>query len=247
MRTKTRKNWKLGLLAATAALTLATTACEPSGGDDSDSGSKPSPTVSESAKKPSGNSGGSTGNSGGSTGDTGGSTGDTGGKDESANSGGSDGGSGGSGDDNWDLADRQKLPSYNLCDAPKQDQYGVVESIDMSGEGVNPDLGVVLGYYECGGEGPVFTPSSATGAATNLLVEPNHFKVVVGGTLAEELGSKTPDAQKFFAKLEEMEKSGELRGDKAPEFYIAHDGDPADSVPGGESQVIYLHQIIDGE
>ncbi|MFE0174658.1 hypothetical protein ACFWZ2_20270 [Streptomyces sp. NPDC059002] len=219
MRTKTRTNWKLCLLGATAALALATTACEPSGGDDNSGDAKPSATASHSTDTPSNST-------------------DTPSKPDAPDKPGGD----------WDYADRQKPPTVNICDAPKQDQYGKIESVNMGGESPYPVIGTVLGSYDCDDEGPHFSSSSATGAASDLLVDSNHLKVVVGGTLAEELGTRTPDANTFLDKIADMQDKGELDGGKGPEFYIAHDAETADSVPVGDDvHVIYLYQIIDGE
>ncbi|MEV8020047.1 hypothetical protein AB0O76_27580 [Streptomyces sp. NPDC086554] len=232
MRTKTRKNWKLCLLGATAALTLATTACEPSGDDNSGGASKPSPTASESTEKLSGD--GSSGSSGGS------------------------GGSGGkrtsnpdpekTGDDNWDYADRQKPPSGSVCDNDGQGPYGKVQSVDMGGESPDATLGIALGYYECGDMDPNFRTSSATGAAQNVLIDSAHLKVVVGGTIAEDLGTKTPSVNAFLDQLVVMQDKGQLKGPKAPEFYFRIDAesDDVNAMPDDESHIIYLYQIIDG-
>lgn len=248
MRTKTRKNWKLCLLGATAVLTLATTACEPSGDDKSSGGSKPSPTVSESTEKPSGD-----GNSGGSGGKrtsnpdpekTGDDIEGSGGANSAGGTGGSD-----KGDDNWDYADRQKPPSASVCDNDGQGPYGKVQSVDMGGESPDATLGIALGYYECGDMGPNFRTSSATGAAQNVLIDSAHLKLVVGGTIAEDLGTKTPSVNAFLDQLVLMQDEGQLKGPKAPEFYFRIDAesDDVNAMPDDESHIIYLYQIIDGD
>lgn len=240
------KNWKLYLLGATAALALTTTACEPSGGDDKADGTKqPSATASQSADKPGGDE-----KPGDKPSDTRTGPGEDGAESGAGNGGSSgNGGSDGSGDKGkWDYADRQKPPSVSVCDAKKQDQYGKVRSVNMGGESPYPVLGVALGYYECGDMDPDFRTSSATGAASDLLVDSNHLKVVVGGQLASRLGTKTPDANKFLDEIARMQDNGELDGPKAPEFYIQHDAEDPESVPVGDDvHVIYLHQIIDGD
>ncbi|MGH4030392.1 hypothetical protein ACQB60_15790 [Actinomycetota bacterium Odt1-20B] len=254
MRTKTRKNWKLGLLAATAALTLATTACEPSGGDDNGSDSKSSPTASQpSTEKPSGGSGnGGSGNSGGSGGKQTSTpdpekTGDDIEGSGGANSGGGDGGSDEGGD--WDYAYRQKPPSGSVCDHDGQGPYAKIESVDMGGESPDATLGINLGSYECGDMGPDFRSNSATGAGQHVLIDSAHLKVVVGGGIAEDLGTKTPSVNAFLDKLVQMQDKGELKNFKGPEFYFRIDAesDDVNAMPEDDSHIIYLYQIIDGD
>ncbi|MFE0138417.1 hypothetical protein ACFWY6_43805 [Streptomyces sp. NPDC059037] len=244
MRTKTRKNWKLGLLGATAALALATTACEPSDDDNSGGDPKPSPTASESAEKPSGD-----GSSGGkqTSSPAPEKTGDDIEGSGGANSGGGTGDSDKGG--NWDYADRQKPLSGSVCDNDGQGPYGKVESVNMGGESPDATLGIALGYYECGDMGPDFRTSSATGAAQNVLIDSAHLKVVVGGMIAEELGTKTPSVNAFLDQLVLMQDKGQLKGPKAPEFYFRIDAesDDVNAMPDDESHIIYLYQIIDGD
>ncbi|WKX69303.1 hypothetical protein [Streptomyces sp. XD-27] len=164
-----------------------------------------------------------------------------------ANSGGGNGGSGGSNEKGGrDYADRQTPPG-SVCDNDGQGPYGKIESVNMGGESPYPVMGLVLGMYECGDAGPNFVPTSATGAATNVLVDDARLKVVVGGELASKLGTKTPDADKFLDQLALMEDNGELKGPKAPEFYFQSDAANPDAPDGDDTEIIYLHQIIDGD
>ncbi|MEV3857100.1 hypothetical protein AB0J38_22560 [Streptomyces sp. NPDC050095] len=231
------KQYALGV-AVVAALSV-TTACGPSE-DDGKAGSSASPSASASAPtsaSPSASAPDKTGTPAPI-------------KSGEANSGGGNGGSSG-GDDkgDWDYADRQTPPTGSVCDHGGQGPYGSIESVNMGGESPFPVFGVVLGMYECGAEGPKFVPSSATGAATNVLVDDIHLKVVVGGKLASDLGTKTPKANAFIDQLVKMEDSGELKGPKAPQFYFRIDAqsDDVNSMPEDDSHIIYLYQIIDGD
>lgn len=158
---------------------------------------------------------------------------------------------GGSGreDGTYGYADRQTPPKGSVCDNGGQGPYGLIESVNFGGEAPNTTVGLVLGQYECGGEGPVFKPAGATGAAMDVLLDDSHLKVVVGGTLASDLGTRTPDANTFVKQLAQMQDNGELGGPKSPEFYFRIDGesDDVNTMPDDQSHVIYLYQIIDGD
>jgi len=91
-----------------------------------------------------------------------------------------------------------------------------------------------------------FVPTSATGTATDVFVDNVHLKVVVGGKLASELGTKTPDANAFLNKLAQMEDKGELKYPKAPEFYFQSEATNPDASEGDNTHLIYLYQIVDG-
>lgn len=166
-----------------------------------------------------------------------------------ADSGGANTGGSGGEDGKYEYADRQAPPQGSVCDNGGQGPYGVIESVNFGGEAPNTTIGLVLGQYECGNEGPVFKPNSATGAAMDVLLDDSHLKVVVGGTLASDLGTKTPDANTFVKQLAEMQDNGELGGPKSPEFYFRIDGesDDVNTMPDDESHIIYLYQIIDGD
>lgn len=166
-----------------------------------------------------------------------------------ADSGGANTGGSGGEDDTYEYADRQTPPQGSVCNNGGQGPYGVIESVNFGGEAPNTTIGLVLGQYECGNEGPVFKPTSATGAAMDVLLDDSHLKVVVGGTLASDLGTKTPDANTFVKQLAQMQDNGELGGPKSPEFYFRIDGksDDVNTMPDNESHVIYLYQIIDGD
>ncbi|MFF2507769.1 hypothetical protein ACFVTY_31045 [Streptomyces sp. NPDC058067] len=118
----------------------------------------------------------------------------------------------------------------------------------MGGESPDAVIGLVLGWYRCGDTGPDFVPGSATGAATNVLVDSAHLKVVVGGQLASRLGTRTPSADKFLDQLARMQDKDELKGRKAPQFYFRIDAvsDDVNAMPDDGSRVIYLYQITDG-
>ncbi|MFK4064496.1 hypothetical protein [Streptomyces sp. NPDC029674] len=215
----TRNTMKTYALAVAVAAALTTTACEPGEADGKADGRTTSPSASA-PERPGGS-------------DTGGTA--TGGSATE--------------DGTYEYADRQTPPKGSICDNGGQGPYGVIKSVDFGGEAPNTTMGLVLGQYECGAEGPVFKPTSATGAATNVLLDDSHLEVVVGGTLASELGTRTPDADTFVEQLAEMQDSGELDGPKAPEFYFRIDGesDDVNAMPDDESHVIYLYQIIDGD
>ncbi|MCN9241632.1 hypothetical protein NGF19_12650 [Streptomyces sp. RY43-2] len=236
-----RTSMKLSVLGMTAAAALVTTACDPSGSDGkADDAASPAPSASTSA----------------STSDSlspsvPASTPSKPALDKTASP--SPTRAGSSGDDKndkndkWDLADRQTPPTGSVCDHDGQGPYGAIKSVTMGGESPT-GLGLVLGFYQCDGGSPRFTPSSATGAATDVLVDPAHLKVVVGGQLASELGTKTPDTSKFFDKLAQMEDKNELKGPKAPQFYFRIDSasDDVNEMPDDSSHIIYLYQIVDG-
>ncbi|WP_217212965.1 hypothetical protein [Streptomyces sp. AC550_RSS872] len=166
-----------------------------------------------------------------------------------ADSGGANTGGSGGKDDTYEYADRQTPPQSSVCDDGGQGPYGMIESVNFGGEAPNTTIGLVLGRYECGDEGPVFKPTSATGAATDVLLDDSHLKVVVGGTLASDLGTKTPDANTFVKQLAKMRDNGELGSPKSPEFYFRIDSESNDvnTMPDDESHIIYLYQIIDGD
>ncbi|WP_199791123.1 MULTISPECIES: hypothetical protein [unclassified Streptomyces] len=153
------------------------------------------------------------------------------------------------GGDDWDYADRQVPPSGSVCDHGGQGPYGSVESVNWGGESPYPVMGLVLGHYECGDTGPNFVPSSATGAASNVFVDSHHLKVVVGGKLASDLGTRTPKPDKFLDQLALMQDKGQLGGPKAPQFYFRIDAssDDVNAMPDDDSHLIYLYQIVDGD
>ncbi|WP_431040515.1 hypothetical protein ACQUSR_00495 [Streptomyces sp. P1-3] len=230
-----RKSMKLYALGVAVAAALTTTACESSEGDGkADGTTSPSASASQSTDAPSKPAPDKTGKA-------------TPSKTGGSNSGGGNGGSGGSNEKgDRDHADRQTPPG-SVCDNDGQGPYGKIESVNMGGESPYPVMGLVLGMYECGDMGPNFVPTSATGAAMNVLVDSNHLKVVVGGELASKLGTKTPDANKFLDQLVLMEDNGDLKGPKAPEFYFQSDAENPDAPDGDDTKIIYLHQIIDGD
>ncbi|MCL8015904.1 hypothetical protein [Streptomyces sp. AS02] len=244
-----RKTMKLCALAVAVAAALTTTACEP-GESDAKADGKTSPSASA-PSKPDADSGGAN-TSGANTGGSGsGRTTDpdtTGTPDPEKTGSSKTGGSGGV-DGKYEYADRQTPPQGSVCDNGGQGPYGVIESVTFGGEAPNTTVGLVLGNYDCGKEGPVFKPTSATGAAMDVLLDDSHLKVVVGGTLASDLGTKTPDANTFVKQLAQMQDNGELGGPKSPEFYFRIDGesDDVNTMPDDESHIIYLYQIIDGD
>jgi hypothetical protein len=240
----TRKTMKLYALGVAVAAALTTTACEPSESGGKADGKTSPPTSAPS--KPDADSGGA--NTGGSGGE-GTTDPDTTGTPDPEKTGGSNTGGSGGEDGKYEYADRQNPPQGSVCDNGGQGPYGVIESVNFGGEAPNTTIGLVLGQYECGDEGPVFKPTSATGAAMDVLLDDSHLRVVVGGTLASDLGTKTPDADTFVKQLAEMQDDGELGGPKSPEFYFRIDGasDGANTMPDDESHIIYLYQIIDGD
>ncbi|MFC4891181.1 hypothetical protein [Streptomyces beijiangensis] len=222
-----RGSMKLFALGAVVATALTATACEPKGADKSDDKSSPPASAPSKPGKTPGS--GSTG------------------KATPTPTKPSDGGSGGGGK----YADRQVPPTGSICDHGGQGPYGAIESVNFGGDSPNTVVGLVLGSYECAQPGeasPVFTPSSATGAATDILLDDAHLKVVVGGRLASQLGTKTPSANKFVKKLAEMQDDGKLEGTKAPQFYFRSDvpSDDVNSMPDDTSHIVYLYQIVDG-
>ncbi|WP_223206001.1 hypothetical protein [Streptomyces xanthii] len=158
------------------------------------------------------------------------------------------GGPGDAGNGGWDLADRQTPPAGSVCDHDGQGPYGAIESVSAGGESPTM-LGLVLGSYRCDADGPTFTPSSATGAATDVLTDDTHLKVVVGGQLAQDLGTKTPDANTFVKHLMDLQDKNALGGPKAPQFYFRTDvpSDDINAMPDDNSHLIYLFQITDGD
>ncbi|MGW6268914.1 hypothetical protein [Streptomyces sp. NPDC055060] len=166
-----------------------------------------------------------------------------------ADSGGTDTGGSGDEDGTYEYADRQARPQGSICDNGGQGPYGLIESVTFGGEAPNTTVGLVLGRYECGNEGPAFKPTSATGAATDVLLDDSHLKVVVGGMLASDLGTRTPDADTFVEQLAKMQDDGELGTPKSPAFYFRIDGasDHVNAMPDDASHIIYLYQIIDGD
>jgi hypothetical protein len=240
----TRKTMKLYALGVAVAAALTATACEPSeGGGKADGKTSPSASA---PSKPDADSGGA--NTGGSGGEGTTDPAKTGTPDPEKTGSSNTGGSGGE-DGKYEYADRQTPPKGSICDNGGQGPYGKIESVNFGGEAPNTTIGLVLGMYECGSEGPVFKPTSATGAAMDVLLDDSHLKVVVGGTLASDLGTKTPDANTFVKQLAEMQDNGELGGPKSPEFYFRIDGesDDVNTMPDDESHIIYLYQIIDGD
>ncbi|NEB75348.1 hypothetical protein G3I40_08915 [Streptomyces sp. SID14478] len=145
-------------------------------------------------------------------------------------------------------ADRQTPPTGSVCDHDGQGPYGAIESVNMGGESPYPVVGLVLGRYECADAGPTFVPTSATGAASNVFVDTDHLKVVVGGTLASDLGTRTPSPDAFLDALVKKEDRGELRGRSAPRFYFRIDAasDDVNAMPDDDSHIIYLYQLTDG-
>ncbi|MGW6060914.1 hypothetical protein [Streptomyces sp. NPDC055189] len=235
----TRKKMKLYALAVAVAAALTTTACELGEGDGKPDG-EANPSASA-PSRPGTDPGGSDGAS--TTGPDATGTPDPE-KPTSSNT-----GSSGGEDGTYEYADRQAPPRGSVCDNGGQGPYGVIESVDFGGEAPDTTMGLVLGQYECGDEGPVFKPTSATGAAMDVLLDDSHLKVVVGGTFASDLGTKTPDANTFVKQLAKMQDNGDLGGRKSPEFYFRIDGqsDDVNAMPDDESHIIYLYQIIDGD
>ena len=236
-----RKNTKLYVLGVAVAATLATTtACDPGGGDNK-GGSTASPAARDSSP--------TTGTPSTPTPDKTDSPSPTAPATTSGgvNTGGGSGGSGGSKKKSgWDYADRQTPPRNSVCAHGGQGPYGKIESVTMGGESPT-GVGLVLGMYECSGKRPTFVPTSATGAAMDTFVDTEHLKVVVGGKLASELGTKTPNVNAFLNKLAQMEDKGELKYSKAPEFYFQSDAPGADdALDGSSTHLIYLYQIVDG-
>ncbi|MGH4031065.1 hypothetical protein ACQB60_19245 [Actinomycetota bacterium Odt1-20B] len=265
MRTKTRKNWKLGLLGATAALALATTACEPSGGDDDSGDSKPSPAVSKSTENPSkpdpdktaspskpapGKSTPAPGKTGddieGSGGANSGGANSGGANSGGANSGGANSGGSGGGSGKDDYADRQTPPGP-ICANHGKGPYGRLVGYLKDGtddkEG-NDLLTFHIGSYDCSdGSHPILKMEGGGNHTTNMAVDEKHLKVVVAGQLASEMGGKEVDTQKFLSKLGEMDKKGQLGLDQDPvEFYYQMSGDSKDDAYGG-GKAVYLYQV----
>ncbi|WP_229377349.1 hypothetical protein [Streptomyces sp. VRA16 Mangrove soil] len=238
-----RKSMKAYALGAAVAAALTVTACGPGGSDDKADGSaSPSASTSASASA-SASAGASPSQSASSTPSRTASASTTG------SAGGNGGASGGSGSKDWDYADRQTPPTGSVCDHDGQGPYGKIEGLAVGGETPYATLDLVLGMYQCDGEGPTFVPSSATGAATTVAVDSNHLKVVVGGRLASDLGTKTPKANAFFDELGKLDSEGGLKGAKAPEFYFRVDSasDDVNVMPDDSTHIIYLYQIIDGD
>jgi hypothetical protein len=222
-----RGSMKLFVLGAVVATAMTATACEATGGESSDS--KPSRTATAPSKPGTATASGSTGRA----------------TPTPVKSGAEGSGGGGK------YADRQLPPAGSICDHNGQGPYGEIESVNFGGESPNTVVGLVLGSYECAQPGeasPVFTPTSATGAATDVMLDDAHLKVVVGGGLASQLGTKTPSAGQFVKKLAEMQDEGKLRGRAAPQFYFRSDVPSADvnAMPDNDSHLVYLYQIIDG-
>ncbi|MGW3495635.1 hypothetical protein [Streptomyces sp. NPDC001020] len=226
-------NAKLYVLGMAAAAALVTTACDPSGSDGkADDTARPAPSA-PASPLPSAPTSAPTKPAP-----------DKPASPSPARSGGIDDGKNGS----WGLADRQTPPTGSVCDHDGQGPYGAIESVNMGGESPT-GLGMVLGHYQCdGGTGPDFVPDSATGAATDVLIDVAHLKVVVGAQLASELGTKTPDTNKFLDQLAKMGAKNELKGPKAPQFYLRIDAasDDVNEMPDDSSHIIYLYQIVDG-
>ncbi|MBC9711268.1 hypothetical protein H9Y04_01615 [Streptomyces sp. TRM66268-LWL] len=219
---KNGKSFVLG--AAVLAALLSTTACE-SGADDAKAGgSKPSATATQTDKpsKPAGDESGTPAPD----------------ASKDAGSGGSDGGKdgGGTGGEN---------PAESVCAGDGQGPYGAVESVNFGGEAPNTTMGLVLGHYKCeGGETePAFVPDSATGAATNVMLDDAKLKVVVAGELAKRLGTKTPDVNSFVQEIAELQDEGKLGGAKSPQFYFQSDAPNPDAPDGEDTKIVYLHQI----
>ncbi|WP_353940871.1 hypothetical protein ABII15_04025 [Streptomyces sp. HUAS MG91] len=148
--------------------------------------------------------------------------------------------------DGWKFAHRQKPPTGSVCDHDGQGPYAKIESVSMGGE--SPTLvGLVLGHYDCEGASPRFVPSSATGAATDVLVDTNHLKTVVGGRIATRMGTRTPAVGPFLDELARMQDKGELKGAKAPEFWFRIDApsDDVNAMPDDTSRLVYLYQLVD--
>ncbi|MYT75380.1 MULTISPECIES: hypothetical protein [unclassified Streptomyces] len=146
----------------------------------------------------------------------------------------------------WKYAHRQTPPTGSVCDHDGQGPYAKIESVSFGGE--SPTLvGLVLGHYDCDGAKPRFVPSSATGAATDVLVDTNHLKTVVGGRIASRMGTRTPAASPFLDELARMQDKGELKGAKAPEFWFRIDApsDDVNAMPDDNSRLIYLYQLVD--
>ncbi len=216
-----RKSWKTYAVGAAAlAALLSTTACE--GDDAAKGGGSTTPTASATeSEKPSKPAEDKT---------------DKPAPDESKDSG--SGGGDGKGDATED-------PSNSICSGDGQGPYGSVESVTFGGEMPNTVMGLVLGHYQCeGGETePTFVPDSATGAATDVVLDEAKLKVVVSGDLAKRLGTKTPDVNSFVEELAEMQDEGKLEGRKAPQFYFQSDAANPDAPEGGDTKIVYLHQI----
>lgn len=218
------RNMRLYALGLAVAAALATTACEPGGGDDnaggaaspSASASGPSDTASKPAAEPTGKAT----------------------PKETATGGGSTGG--------WKFADRQTPPQGSVCEHGGQGPYGSAASVSWGGESPTV-MGLVFGMYECDGSGFTFRPTSARGSATQVRIDTEHLKVVLGGALAKDIGTKTPSVDLFLDRMAAMQDNGQLNGPEAPQFYFrtdVPDGDP-NSLPDDEHQLIYLYQIVD--
>jgi hypothetical protein len=227
-----RRSMKVYALGAVVAAALTTTACQSSGDKKADD--KTSPPVSAPTK-------------------TGGAA-----DASSASPGGSDGKATTTPADankptpakgRYAYANRQTPPTGSVCDHGGQGPYGSIESVNFGGESPNTVVGITLGSYECAQPGeasPVLTPNSATGAASDVLLDDAHLKVVVGGELASKLGTKTPTAAKFVARLAKMQDEGKLKGKNAPEFYFRLDSPSSDvnTTPDDSTHIIYLYQLI---
>ncbi|MFJ4716500.1 hypothetical protein [Streptomyces sp. NPDC088785] len=146
----------------------------------------------------------------------------------------------------WTFAHRQKPPTGSVCDHDGQGPYAKIESVSMGGE--SPTLvGLVLGRYDCDGAAPRFLPSSATGAATKVLIDTRHLRTVVGGRLATRLGTGKPAVNPFLDELARMQDKGELTGAGAPAFWFRIDApsDDVNAMPDDDSRLIYLYQLVD--
>ncbi len=223
----TRTTMKLYALGLAAAAALTTTACEQEGSDKTRDTTSPSASA---ARTPDAGSGGEDSDKAGSPD-----------AEQAGGSGGEDGA--------YRFADRQTPPTGSVCDNGGQGPYGAIQTVNFGGEAPNTVVGMVLGHYDCAGGAPVFKPTSATGAAMDVLLDDSHLKVVVGGTLATDLGTNTPDVNTFVKHLAEMEGNGELGGPRSPQFYFRIDGtsDDVNTMPDNESHIIYLHQVNDGD
>ncbi|MBC9716513.1 hypothetical protein H9Y04_28670 [Streptomyces sp. TRM66268-LWL] len=212
-----RTNWKLCLLGATAVLALTTTACEPSEGDGADA--KPPATPTTEPATP--------------TTEPASPTTEPATKSPTTPAG-------------EDYSDRQTPPGP-VCENDGEGPYGRLVGYLKDGtddkEG-NDLLSFHIGSYDCGdGSHPVLEMEGGGNHTTAVPVDEKHVKVVVAGQLADELGGREVDAQRFLGKLAEMEKAGRLGIDQDPlEFYFQLSGDSAvDPYEGGRA--VYLYQV----